>query len=100
MRILKEFLGDNAHKIRNMSKAEKDETLLQARTRELANKHGKHRHAYERRQSPPGFWRLDFPSTQEERDDRRKIEQHEQVLVAQRYGEAMRPGGAYVFRDE
>jgi hypothetical protein len=100
MRILKEFLGDNAHKIRNMSKAEKDETLLQARTRELANKHGKHRHAYERRQSPPGFWRLDFPSTQEERDDRRKIEQHEQDLVAQRYREAMRPGGAYVFRDE
>lgn len=100
MRLLKEFLGDNAHEIRNMTKAAKDETLIQAKTRELANQHGKHRHAYERRQSPPGFWRLDFPSTQEERDDRRKIEQHEQDLVAQRYREAMRPGGAYIFRDE
>ena len=100
MRLLKEFLGDNAHKIRNMTKAEKDETLLQAKTRELANKHGKHRHAYERRRSPPGFWRLDFPSTQEEREDRQKIEQAERDLVAQRYKEAMRPGGAYAFRDE
>lgn len=99
-RLLKEFLGDNAHKIRNMTKAEKDETLLQAKTRELANMHGKHRHAYERRRSPPGFWRLDFPSTQEEKEDRRKIEQAERDLVAQRYKEAMRPGGAYAFRDE
>jgi hypothetical protein len=99
-RLLKEFMGDNAHKIRHMTKAEKDETLLQAKTRELANKHGRHRQAYERRRSPPGFWRLEFPSTQEEREDRQKGEQHERDLVAQRYGEAMRPGGAYLFRDE
>jgi hypothetical protein len=99
-RLLQEFMGDNAHKIRHMTKAEKDETLLQAKTRELANKHGKHRQAYERRRSPPGFWRLEFPSTQEEREDRQKGEQHERDLVAQRYGEAMRPGGAYLFRDE
>jgi hypothetical protein len=83
-----------------MTKAERDETLLQAKTRELANRHGKHRHAYERRRSPPGFWRLDFPSTQEEREDHQKIEQLERDLVAQRYQEAMRPGGAYLFRDE
>lgn len=100
MRLLREFLGDNAHKIRNMTKAERDETLVQAKTRDLANKHGRHRHAYERRRSPPGFWRADFPSTQEEREDRRKIEQQERDLVAQRYREAMRAGGAYMFRDE
>lgn len=99
-RLLEEFLGDNAYKIRNMTKAEKDETLLQAKTRELSNKHGKHRHAYERRRSPPGFWRVDFPSTQEEREDRQKGERLERDLVAQRYNEAMRPGGAYIFRDE
>lgn len=99
-RLIKDFLGDNAYKIRDMTKAERDETLLQAKTRELANRHGKHRHAYERRRSPPGFWRLDFPSTQEEREDHQKIEQLERDLVAQRYQEAMRPGGAYLFRDE
>ena len=98
--LLKEFLGDNANKIRNMTRAERNEALLQAKTRELANKHGKHRHAYERRRSPPGFWRIDFPSTQEEREDRQKIEQFERDVVAQRYSEAMRPGGAYLFRDE
>jgi hypothetical protein len=99
-RLLKEFMGDNAHRIRHMTKSERDETLLQAKTRDLANKHGKHRQAYERRQSPPGFWRLEFPSTQEEREDRQKGEQLERGLVAQRYDEAMRRGGAYIFRDE
>jgi hypothetical protein len=98
--LLKEFLGDNANKIRNMTRAERNEALLQAKTRELANKHGKHRHAYERRRSPPGFWRIDFPSTQEEREDRQKLEQFERDVVAQRYNEAVRPGGAYLFRDE
>jgi hypothetical protein len=99
-RLLKEFMGDNAYKIRNMTKTEKEELLLQAKTRELANKHGKHRQAYERRRSPPGFWRLEFPNTQEEREDRRKGERLERDMVAQRYEEAMRPGGAYLFRDE
>ena len=99
-RLLKEFLGDNAYKIRNMTRAERDEVLLQAKTRDLANKHGKHRHAYERRRSPPGFWRMDFPSTQEEREDRQKVEQLERDVVAQRYNQAMRPRGAYLFRDE
>jgi len=99
-RLLEEFMGDNAYKLRNMTKAERDETLLQARTRELANKHGRHRHAYERRRSPPGFWRVEFPTTQEEIEDREKSKQLERDLVAQRYEEAMRPGGAYIFRDE
>lgn len=99
-RLLEEFMGDNSYKLRNMTKAERDETLLQARTRELANKHGRHRHAYERRRSPPGFWRVEFPTTQEEIEDREKSKQLERDLVAQRYEEAMRPGGAYIFRDE
>lgn len=98
--LLEEFLGDNAYKLRNMSKDERQETLIQARTRELSKKHGKHRQAYDRRRSPPGYWRADFPTTQEENQDRVKAKQFERDLVARRYEEAMRPGGAYVFRDE
>jgi len=98
--LLDEFMGDNAYKLRNMSKAEKEEMLVQAKTRQLANKYGKHRHAYERRTSPPGFWRTDFPTTQEEMEDREKAKEKARDDVAQRYKEAMRPGGAFIFRDE
>jgi hypothetical protein len=98
--LLEEFLGDNKHKLNHMTVDARNEMLLQARTRHLANMHGRHRHAFERRKSPPGFWRADFPTTQEEMSDREKAAQVERELVAQRYEEAMRPGGAFMFRDE
>ncbi|TVY82401.1 hypothetical protein LSUE1_G003873 [Lachnellula suecica] len=98
--LLEEFMGDNAYKIRNMSKAERDEMLLQAKTRDYANKHGRHRHAYERMRSPPGFWDTDFPTTQEEMANREKANEYVRNQVAERYAHAMRPGGAYIFRDE
>jgi hypothetical protein len=99
-KTLKEFLGDNSYKIRNMTKAERQEILLQALTREMSNKFGKHRHAYERKSSPPGYWRSDFADTQEQAEDRAKAEQIQRSQVAHRYEEAMRPGGAFMFRDE
>lgn len=98
-KILKEFLGDNSYKVRNMTKDERQETLMQALARDFSNKFGKHRHAYERRQSPPGYWRSDFPDTQEQVQDRAKAMQLERDQIAHRYEEAMR-GGAYIFRDE
>jgi hypothetical protein len=98
--LLNEFMGHNAYKIQHMNREQKEELLLQARTRELANKLGKHRHAYERRASPPGFWRTDFPTTQERLEDRQRAKEKERDLVEQRYEQAMRPGGAYIFRDE
>jgi len=98
--LLEEFLGGNAHMLQNMSTEEREELLLQARTRELANKHGRHRYAYERPKSPVGYWRIDFPTTQEEIEDRKKIKEREREKVEQRYQEAMRPGGAYIFNDE
>lgn len=99
-RLLDEYLGDSAYKVRNMSKAEREEMIIQARTRDMANKSGKHRHSYERRASPPGFWRTDFPTTQEELEDREKAKEKEKQDVLSRYQQAMRPGGAYMFRDE
>ncbi|KAH6666753.1 DNA repair protein endonuclease SAE2/CtIP C-terminus-domain-containing protein [Halenospora varia] len=98
--LLEDFLGNNAYKLQNMNKVEKAELLLKARTRELANQFGKHRHAYERRKSPPGFWDTDFPTTQEHMATKEQEKQYERDLIAKRYEEAMRPGGAYLFRDE
>jgi len=98
--LLEEFMGDNAYKLNNMSAEERKEMLLQAKTRDLANKNGRHRHAYDRRPSPPGFWEADFPTTQEELQNREKSKEYVRRLVEERYAEAMRPGGAYIFRDE
>ncbi|KAH7350554.1 DNA repair protein endonuclease SAE2/CtIP C-terminus-domain-containing protein [Rhexocercosporidium sp. MPI-PUGE-AT-0058] len=98
--LLEDYLGSDADRIKYMSSAEREETLIQAKTREIANKHGRHRHAYERGASPTGFWRTDFPTTQEEIEDREAEREREREMVQQRYRHAMRPGGAYLFRDE
>lgn len=99
-RLLEGYLGNNKSILHKMSESEKEELLIQARTRDLANKASKHRHAYERRRSPPGFWRSDFPSTQELQSDRQEAAIRQRELVQQRYEEAMRPGGRWLFRDE
>jgi len=99
-RLLEDYLGDNKGRLRNMTQMEKEELLVRAKARELANKASKHRHAYERRRSPPGFWRSDFPSTQELLSDRQEAANRERELVQERYEEAMRPGGRWLFRDE
>jgi hypothetical protein len=99
-KLLEEYLGDSKSRLLKMTKKEKEELLVQAKTRELANKASKHRHAYERRRSPPGFWRSDFPNTQEVMMDRQEAARVERELVQKRYDEAMRPGGRWLFRDE
>lgn len=98
--LLAEFMGGNAYKIANMSKAEKQEMYIKAKTWDLANKNGRHRHAYESMKSPPGFWDTDFPTTQEEQVNRENSKKYYRDLVASRYEQAMRPGGSYIFRDE
>ncbi|KAF2002504.1 SAE2-domain-containing protein [Amniculicola lignicola CBS 123094] len=100
--LLKEHLGDayDSMCLTQMSTDERKELVLQARTRQMAQKHGKHRQAFERHTTPPGFWRVDFPSTQEEQDDRVKAAQMEKKMVEERRMEAMRKGGRWLFRDE
>jgi len=50
--------------------------------------------------SPPGFWNADFPSTQEMEAEREEAAKREKQTVQDRYREAMRPGGRWLFRDE
>jgi hypothetical protein len=100
--LLEEYLGDAYDNMRltQLSEEERKELVLQARTRHLSNKHGKHKQAYERHTTPPGYWRMDFPTTQEHEDDRQKAEQMEKKLIQERRVEALRKSGKYVFRDE
>ncbi|KAF1979222.1 hypothetical protein BU23DRAFT_595172 [Bimuria novae-zelandiae CBS 107.79] len=93
--LLQDYLGDayDSFGLTQMDKDERDEIVLQARTRKMATEHGKHRRTYEGRKTPPGFWRVDFPSTQEQEEDREKATQMEQLEVRNRWLEAMRKGG-------
>lgn len=100
--LLEEYLGEAYDNMRltQMATEERQELVLQARTRKLAKETGKHREPFERRRSPPGFWRVDFPSTQEQQEDREKAMDQEKKLVEERWLEAQRGGGRWIFRDE
>ncbi|GKT44915.1 uncharacterized protein ColSpa_05096 [Colletotrichum spaethianum] len=99
-KLFEDYLGDRVTITLGMSKAEKDELWIEAKTWQLANELGKHRHRYARRPSPPGFWNADFPTTQEVDNEKSEAEKRERHLIQERYREAMRGGGRWVFRDE
>ena len=99
-RLLDEFLGDGKETLTTMPNKELRELLVDARTRQLADQFGKHRHAHERARSPPGFWRTDMPTTQENEQDREHAKEWERIKVVERYREALKPGGRWIFADE
>ncbi|KXT05938.1 hypothetical protein AC578_355 [Pseudocercospora eumusae] len=95
------YLGPQWRDIFSKFNAQKrKETITQAHAHCFANQHGKHRQAFERRSTPPGFWRTDFPTTQEEEEDRKKAQEMERRTVEERYREAIAGGGRWIFRDE
>lgn len=98
--LLETYLGNNCHQLSTMSQAEKETLWIEAKMRELANTSGRHRHRYPRMSTPPGFWRTDFPSTQEGEEYNEEAAKLEREVIDERYREAMRPGGLWVFRDE
>lgn len=99
-RILEDSVGDDKRRLRKMSVEERMEMLWQAKTKEFADLHGKHRQAYTRARSPPGFWNVGMPSTQEEEENREASRLIEKEKLEGRYVEALRGGGRYVFADE
>lgn len=99
-KLLEGYLGEYAYKLATMTKDERAELWIEAKTEELANKYGRHRHRFSRMQSPPGFWNADFPDTQELAADKEEALRREKRTIAERYREAMRPGGMWLFRDE
>ncbi|KAH7393055.1 DNA repair protein endonuclease SAE2/CtIP C-terminus-domain-containing protein [Pyrenochaeta sp. MPI-SDFR-AT-0127] len=100
--LLEDYLGDayNSMHLTQMSSDERQELVLQARTKRMAKETGKHREAYERRRTPPGFWRVDFPTTQEQQEDKDRAKELEKTIVQGRWLEAQQKGGRWIFRDE
>ena len=100
VRLLEEYLGYDRTRINGLPEDEKRRLVNQAKANQFANEHGRHRQAYERNPSPPGFWRTDMPTTQELGEDREAAQQMTRRKVEERLREAMRPGGRWMFRDE
>ncbi|KAL8719103.1 MAG: hypothetical protein Q9225_003838, partial [Loekoesia sp. 1 TL-2023] len=98
--MMEDYLGDQAFRLRKMSKDEKAEVLLQAKTKILADHYGRHREVYAREPSPVGYWDVDMPNSQEVAELGRLAEIRNRQKVEERYREAMRPDGLWKFRDE
>lgn len=98
--LMERYLGDEAFRLGMMTREEREAAWLKAKTWELANKFGKHRHRYSRMPTPPGFWSMDFPNTQERAEELRQAEAIRTALVSERHREAMRCKGSWLFRDE
>lgn len=98
---LEDYLGPQyKHIMGNYDAAKRKETVLQAHVHAFTKQHGKHRQAFERQSTPANFWRTDFPTTQENLEERRKSHEKDRQDVESRYREAMRDGGRWRFRDE
>ncbi|KAF1961365.1 SAE2-domain-containing protein [Byssothecium circinans] len=100
--LLQDYLGNayDSFGLTQMSQEERKEVVLQARTRQMAKQFGKHRQAYQRGRSPPGFWRMEFPSTQDLEADKAKAKEMQKEIVKERWLEANRQGGRWIFKDE
>ena len=70
------------------------------RVQQFADRFGKHRQRFERRTTPPGFWRTEMASTQEEAADRAEAKRMEREEVERRWRDAVGGGGRWIFRDE
>lgn len=98
---LEAFLGDDwRNHIGSYSAEKRKEIVTQAHVFVFANQHGKHKTAFERRSTPPGFWDTDFPTTQQIEDNRKQAIEMEKKQIEERWREAMRSGGRWLFRDE
>ncbi|KAF9634001.1 DNA repair protein Sae2/CtIP [Lasiodiplodia theobromae] len=101
-RYLRWFMGNgySRDRVDAMPVVQREDLVVQAKIKLLANQAGRHRHAHQRARTPPGFWRADFPGTQEIEKDREEARKREREVVEERWREAMTEGGRWIFRDE
>ena len=97
--LLEEYLGNDKQRLKRMDASEKNEVLKKAREKSFADMYGKHRQLHNRAVSPPGYWETEFPSTQQEAENREAAKAIDKVRIKERYDEAMR-GGMWKFADE
>ena len=101
--LLEDWLGDEAWRLSSMDEDEKEALWLKAKTQQVANEYGKsHRHRVQRATTPPGYFNVDFPSTQQLNEDNQLTAVMQRERIEERYREAMKPNqtGRWLFRDE
>lgn len=99
-KLLEDYLADDADKLGTMEVDEKLQLWLEAKKLDYAKRLGRHRHRFGRPPSPPGYWNPDFPSTQEVEERRKEGQEMERKMVEERWREAMKVDGKWLFRDE
>jgi hypothetical protein len=78
----------------------KESVSREDKAKEFTNRYGRHRDAFERRRSPPGFWDADFPTTPELEQQRVVAEEMRRKKVEDMRKEAGKGNkGRYVYRD-
>ncbi|EXJ61088.1 hypothetical protein A1O7_05241 [Cladophialophora yegresii CBS 114405] len=99
--LLLEFLGPGSElKISGLTPLARTNLVHEARAKRLANAYGRmHRANFEPPSSPPAFWNVDIPSTQEQEAIRGPARAKEREKVEKRYQEALK-GGRWLFADE
>ena len=98
--LILDHLGGDIQRLENLTEKERKEILTEAKVRQFADRFGKHRTLFGRAKSPVGFWDVGFPSTQEEERNREEARGRGREMVEERYWEAIRKGGMWVFADD
>ena len=94
------YLGGDMSRIENLTEMERKDILAEAKVKQFADRFGKHRTLFGRAKSPVGFWDVGFPDTQEEKRNREEARGRGREMVEERYWEAVRKGGRWVFADD
>ena len=99
-RLLEECLGGDHRRLQRMSADERERLLMAAKTKHFADHFGKHKQAYGRAKSPAGYWEVGMPTTQENEKNQEAAWIMERQTTEERYLEALKPNGRYLFADE
>ena len=95
--IMEEYLGEEKHLLDDLNDTDRERIFIEARTRSLANRYGRHKANQQRPASPPGFWRTEMPTTQELQRDHEEADRRERQKIEERRREALRPNGLWKF---
>ena len=99
-KLIAGYLGDESAP-RHLSQGERERVLTEAKVRVLADRYGKmHRQKHEKRKSPPGFWEVEMVGTQEVERHRQEGRRRAREMIEERWRDARKGGGLWVFADE